>query len=99
MDDSCCGYHCVAIYSLYRIDNSNPTVRRGEMNEDEAKAQEVLDKGMVQLFNVKLVRHFMTKPEKTSQETYDNLTRVIAKVGALWVPFRELPEVEEVMKG
>jgi len=65
---------------------------------NEETAQEFLDKGMVQLKDVKLVRHFMTKPEETAQKTYDNLTRVIAEVGALWVPFRNLPEVQEVMK-
>jgi len=68
------------------------------MTDDIKKAQELLDKGKVWVKDVETVRYFIKKGEKTPQETYDILTEIIAREGALCVPFRELPKVKEVLR-
>jgi len=66
------------------------------MSNEIKEVQEFLDKGIVQVRDVETVRYFIKRGEKTSQETYNTLTRIIANVGALYVPFRDLPEVRRL---
>lgn len=64
---------------------------------DEELAQKYLDEGMVQVKDEKTARHFLKRSANTSQETYDNLIRVIAEAGCLYIPFRGLPKVKEIL--
>jgi len=59
--------------------------------------EEELLSTIVQVTDAEAVKHFLKRGEKTSQETYEELARIIAECGALYVPVRELPNVKQAL--
>ena len=64
----------------------------------ETEVQDWLDQGIVPITDIEHVRTLMKKPEGTPQKIYDNLTRLIAEIGCLYMPFRDLPEVKQLLE-
>jgi len=68
--------------------------RKKSINKE---VQNWLDNGMYQVRDEEHLRQLVTKGENTSEEVYEILIRIIARVGALWMPLREHPEVKQIM--
>ncbi len=64
----------------------------------EPSVKELLEGAMYPVHDVEEVRRVMKKPKHTSQETYDNFTRLTAETGALWLPFKDHPEVKKILE-
>lgn len=64
----------------------------------QEEAQKYLDYGMVRVTDEALVRQYIPKADATSEETYNNLIRVIAETGCLLIAFRDLPEVRKLLE-
>jgi hypothetical protein len=67
------------------------------MSDEDKLAQEYLDHGFVRVRDPELVKKYITRG-CCSQETYEALVRITAETGALIIPFRQLPEVQKLLK-
>lgn len=63
----------------------------------ERLAQRYIDEGFVRVRDPELVRKYL-KPGQCRPQVYERLVQLIAETGALVIPFRELPEVQEVLR-
>ena len=62
-------------------------------------AQEWIDKGVYRVKDVRTVRRILKPGETCSKKQYNEITRAVAKAGALIIPFKEHPEVHKILTG
>lgn len=67
------------------------------MNEEKL-AQEYIDKGKVRVRDVALVKKYIKRGDKTTVKLYNRLCELIAETGALVIPFKDLPEVKDILE-